>query len=146
MMANKKTSHKESPKLASLMIPMIVLCLSTNIYGEKQYKKFAKEAISLVVDGQLDEAINGLENYLSQHPNDLESLYGLTVAYAQKNDIEKAFTYMKQAINILNLDRGGVERLLPIAGGIRDEIFDKDVEITKSILTDGIKRGIFCIS
>ena len=99
MIANKKTIHKESFKLASLMMPMIILWLSVGIYGKEQYKKFAKEAISLVVDGQFDEAINGLENYLSRHPNDLESLYGLTVAYAQKNNIDKSFTYMKQALD-----------------------------------------------
>ena len=78
---------------------MILLSLSANIYGAEQYKKIARDAISLVVDGQLDEAINKLENYLGRHPNDLESLYGLTVAYSQKRNINKAFAYMKQALD-----------------------------------------------
>jgi len=87
-------------KITLSLISLAILSLApANIYGKKQYKRITKDAISLMVDGQLDEAINGLENYLSQHPNDLESLYGLTVAYAQKNDIDKAFAYMKQAVD-----------------------------------------------
>jgi len=38
-------------------------------------------------------------NYLKKHPGDAESLYGLTVSYAQKHDIVKAVDYLKQAID-----------------------------------------------
>ncbi|MCK4389058.1 MAG: TetR/AcrR family transcriptional regulator, partial [Desulfobacterales bacterium] len=37
------------------------------------------------------------------------------------------FRYMRQAVNILNLDREGVEKLLPGAESIRNELFEREV-------------------
>jgi alkaline phosphatase D len=51
------------------------------------------------VDGKNDSAVRQFENYLKKHPGDLESLYGLTVAYAQKKDISKSVAYARQAID-----------------------------------------------
>lgn len=53
------------------------------------------------------------------------------------------FRYMRQAINILNLDREGTEKLLPSAEGIRNELFEKEVHIIRSILNEGVKKGVF---
>ena len=53
------------------------------------------------------------------------------------------FRYMRQAINILNLDREGVEQLLPSAEGIRNELFEREVNIIRSILEEGVEKGIF---
>jgi alkaline phosphatase D len=69
------------------------------IYAEEQYKQLGREAISKIVDGKHDKAITNLENYLNKHPSDLESMYGLAVAYAQKKDIDKAVAYTKQAVD-----------------------------------------------
>ena len=52
-----------------------------------------------IVDGKYDKAIKNLANYLNKHPGDLESMYGLAVAYTQKKDIGKAVSYAKQALD-----------------------------------------------
>ena len=56
------------------------------------------------------------------------------------------FRYMRQAINILNLDRDGIEKVLPKAESIRSELFDREVDIIRSILEEGVKKGIFCLN
>lgn len=65
----------------------------------EQYKKQNRDAISQIVDGKLDAAINHFDTYLNGHPGDLESLYGLAVAHAQKHDIPKAIKHTRQAID-----------------------------------------------
>ncbi|MDH4238918.1 MAG: PhoD-like phosphatase N-terminal domain-containing protein, partial [Phycisphaerae bacterium] len=69
------------------------------IYAAEQYKQQNREAISQIVDGKHDKAIGHFESYLKKHPEDLESLYGLAVAYAQKKDINKAIAYTRQALD-----------------------------------------------
>ena len=56
------------------------------------------------------------------------------------------FRYMRQAVNILNLDREGVEKLLPGAESIRNELFQREVNIIRSILKEGVEKGIFHIN
>ena len=56
------------------------------------------------------------------------------------------FRYMRQAVNILNLDREGVEKLMPSAEGIRNELFEQEVNIIHSILKQGVQKGIFDIN
>ena len=53
------------------------------------------------------------------------------------------FRHMRQAINILNLDREGIEKLLPSAESIRNELFEREVNIIRSILEEGVEKGIF---
>jgi alkaline phosphatase D len=65
----------------------------------QQYKRHARQAISDIVDGDCDAAIEHFRDYLAKNPDDLESLYGLAVAYAQKRDIDKAMQYVRQAID-----------------------------------------------
>ncbi len=64
-----------------------------------QYKAYHRNAISQIVDGEYDSAVKRFEYYLEGHPNDLESLYGLAVAYTQKQDTNKAIKYVKQAVD-----------------------------------------------
>jgi len=83
---------------------LVFVCLTLFFYGPavhaaEQYKQLGREAISQIVDGKHDKAIKNLEKYLKKHPGDLESMYGLTVAYAQKKDIVKAMAYAKQAVD-----------------------------------------------
>jgi len=56
------------------------------------------------------------------------------------------FKYMRQAINILNLDREGIENLLPKAESIRSDFIEREVNLIHSILEEGIEKGIFCIN
>jgi len=53
------------------------------------------------------------------------------------------FRYMRKAINILNLDREGIEKILPAAESIRSELFDREVNIIRSILYEGVEKNIF---
>ena len=56
------------------------------------------------------------------------------------------FRYMRKAINILNLDRDGIEKVLPKAESIRSELFEREVDIIRSILEEGVKKGVFCLN
>ncbi len=56
------------------------------------------------------------------------------------------FRYMRKAINILNLDREGAEKLLPGAESIRNELFQREVDIICSILKEGVEKGVFHIN
>ncbi|MBW2091204.1 MAG: TetR/AcrR family transcriptional regulator [Deltaproteobacteria bacterium] len=60
--------------------------------------------------------------------------------------IKAKFRYMGKAINILNLDREGTENLLPGAKSIRNELFNREVDIIHSILVDGVKKGFFYLN
>jgi len=65
----------------------------------EQYKKHTRDMMSLIVDGKTDKAIEQMNAHLEKHPGDLESLYALTVAYAQKQDLGRAHDYLNQAID-----------------------------------------------
>ncbi|MBL0712851.1 MAG: TetR/AcrR family transcriptional regulator [Desulfosarcina sp.] len=53
------------------------------------------------------------------------------------------FRHMRKAINILNLDREGIDKLLPGAGNIRNQFFEREVDIIRSILKEGVEKGLF---
>ena len=83
---------------------LLLICLTLFLFvpatcAAEQYKKFGKDAISQIVDGKYDAAIEHFEDYLGKHPKDLESMYGLAVAYAQKQDTAKAIVYVMQALD-----------------------------------------------
>ena len=83
----------------SLFVCITLSFSALAIYAAEQYKQQSRNAISQIVDGKHDSAVKQFENYLKKHPGDLESLYGLAVAYAQKKDIDKAMAYAKQAVD-----------------------------------------------
>ena len=60
--------------------------------------------------------------------------------------VKTKFRHMRRATNILNLDREGIEFLLPSAEGIRNELFESEVNIIHSILEDGVEKGVFHIN
>ncbi len=67
--------------------------------AQEQYKTLARNSIAQIVDGKYDAAIKDSEKYLDKNPKDLESMYVMAVAYAQKGDIDKALGYAKQAVD-----------------------------------------------
>ena len=81
-----------------LLICLTLFLFASVVHSAEQYKKFGKVALSKIVDGKYDATIKNLEEYLREHPKDLESMYGLAVAYTQKQDIDKAIVYVKQAV------------------------------------------------
>jgi alkaline phosphatase D len=87
-------------KTLALLFACVALFLTVfAIHAAQPYKKQNRDAISQIVDGEYDSAIEHFESYLDKHPGDLESLYGLAVAYAQKADTARAMEYVKQALD-----------------------------------------------
>lgn len=62
------------------------------------YKQQNRNAIARIVEGNADAAIQHFSQYLQTYRADLESLYGLAVAYAQKGDIDTALDYARRAV------------------------------------------------
>ena len=60
--------------------------------------------------------------------------------------VKAKFRHMRHATNILNLDREGIENLLPSAESIRNELFENEVKIIHFILKEGVERGAFHIN
>lgn len=90
---------KHSEKLFTLVFVCVILFLTAFIIrAAGPYKQQNRNAISDIVDGDYASAIKHFEKYLDHHPGDLESLYGLAIAYAQKKDKDKAIAYVKQAV------------------------------------------------
>jgi len=81
----------------SLIVLLSFLAGGTSLAAE-QYKRISRNVMAQIVDGQYDKAIRGSETYLQKHPDDLESLYVLAVAYAQKGQIAESLSYVKKAI------------------------------------------------
>ena len=86
-------------KCSVLLLAFVAsLSLASSSHALEQYKKHNRDAISLIVDGKVDTAIKRMASYLEEHPDDLEALYALAVAYSQKQDIDKALDHVKQAL------------------------------------------------
>ena len=86
------------------ILALSVLAVSTSVsLGRKQYKKYPKQQIVNVAEGCVDEAMEYWTKYLRQHPDDLESHYGLAICHAQRGKIEDAMA----------MARRGVEKGLP---------------------------------
>ena len=60
---------------------MLLVCVltlyaaNTASVAEEQYKKIGREALSDILKGKTEQAIENLNQYLEANPNDLESLY-----------------------------------------------------------------------
>ncbi|MGC9328263.1 MAG: alkaline phosphatase D family protein [Candidatus Hinthialibacter sp.] len=66
--------------------------------AQEQYKRISRDAISDIVDGKIDAAIETASSYLDAHPGDLESMFVLAAAYAQKNDLDRAYDYVRRSV------------------------------------------------
>jgi len=94
----KKMNRPVTP--SELIFVVLTLIISgPAILAVEQYKKQGRDAVSDIVDGRYDAAVEHFEGYLSEHPKDLESIYGLAVAYAQKQEIDKAVAYVQKAVD-----------------------------------------------
>jgi AcrR family transcriptional regulator len=56
------------------------------------------------------------------------------------------FRYMRQAANLLALDREGMEERTPGAESTRERLFESEVTIVASILKEGVEKGVFRIN
>ncbi len=90
---------KQKNSNAALFIIFLLIIFPCSRAAQEQYKTITRDALSDIVDGDYDKAIRQLDRYLKRNPNDLESLYGLTIAYARKGDITKSIDYFHKAID-----------------------------------------------
>jgi len=56
------------------------------------------------------------------------------------------FRSMKEAVNIVNLDREGADKVVPNTDTIRNDLFEREVSIICSILELGIREGVFRVT
>lgn len=68
-------------------------------YTQEQYKRRALQAMTLIDDGQYDEAIEHLHRQLEDIPGDPEFFFALAVAHGQNGDLRTAVDYTRQALN-----------------------------------------------
>jgi len=119
----RKTSLDEVARMARVAKATIY-----NYFG-------SKDRVYLeVLRREMDEVVEKISSLVAQ-----EALPGdKLIAFARAK-----FQYMRQAINILNLDREGIEKLLPSAEDIRSELFKREVDIIRSILNEGVEKRVF---
>jgi len=65
-----------------------------------QYKKPSRDAIADIARGDYETAIESFKGYLNDYPDDLESLFGMAVAYSVMNDVETSMRYAEKAIQL----------------------------------------------
>ena len=119
----RKTSLDEVARMARVAKGTIY-----NYFGSKD------QVYLEVLRREADEIVERVSSSVAQEisPNDK------LTAFARAK-----FRYMRHAINILNLDREGIEKLLPSAESIRSEFFEREVNIIDSILREGMEKGVF---
>jgi alkaline phosphatase D len=91
-------SKKVSVTLVFVCLTLLLL-FAIVIHSAEQYKIQTRDAMAQIVDGKYDKAIQSIKDYLKEHPDDLESMYGLAVAYARKKDINQSVKYAGQAVD-----------------------------------------------
>ena len=119
----RKTSMDEVARMARVAKATIY-----NYFGSKD------QVYLEVLHREADEIVKKTSSSVAQEVLPADKL----VAFAKAR-----FRYMRQAINILNLDREGIEKHLPGAEGIRNELFEREVNIIRSVLQEGVEKGIF---
>ncbi len=122
----KKTNLDEIARLARVAKGTIY-----NYFGSKD--KVYMEVLNREADEILEKVLSSVEKETSPDKK-LASF------------VRAKFKYMHRAVNILNLDREGIENLLPSAEKIRDDFFNRENNIIVSILKEGIEKGIFKIN
>ncbi|RZB37481.1 MAG: hypothetical protein SRB2_01025 [Desulfobacteraceae bacterium Eth-SRB2] len=119
----RKTSLDEVARMARVAKGTIY-----NYFGSKD------QVYLEVLRREADEIVERVSSSVAQEVSPDDKL----TAFARAK-----FRYMRHAINILNLDREGIEKLLPSAESIRNEFFKREVNIIDSILREGIEKGVF---
>ena len=84
------------------LIIIIVFFLTEVSFSQvkmEQYKKQTRDAIAMITEDSPESARNHFLYYLNQHPDDLESLYGLAIAYTEMDKPDSAMYYVEQAVS-----------------------------------------------
>ena len=119
----RKTSLDEVARMARVAKATIY-----NYFG-------SKDRVYLeVLRREIDELVEKVSSSVDQETSPRDKLVTF---------VRAKFRYMRQAINILNLDREGIDKLLPTVEPIRKELFEREVDIIRSILNEGVEKGVF---
>ena len=140
----KMNSRSVSITVLMLLISYLSAAQKTENIRFEQYKKQNRDAIADIVDGEPEKAIAHFEQYLDEHPGDLESIYGLAVAYSTKNAPDTALQYAKKAIEQgLTAERflAGPRNLLESLVGSKD--FSDFIQGRYQLLVHGPMLGNF---
>ena len=65
---------------------------------ENQYKRVHQSSLRLILRDQIGKTQTFLEQYLTDHPGDAETMYMLGILHGQRNELAKSENYMKRAI------------------------------------------------
>ena len=115
----RKTSLDEVARMARVAKATIY-----NYFG-------SKDRVYLeVLRREIDELVEKVSSSVDQETSPRDKLVTF---------VRAKFRYMRQAINILNLDREGIDKLLPTVEPIRKELFEREVDIIRSILNEGVE-------
>ncbi|NIA29592.1 MAG: alkaline phosphatase [Actinobacteria bacterium] len=64
-----------------------------------QYKRYIREVVFWTEIGYYDHALQFLDDFSKQYPNDPEGFYGYSLVYAAKKNPQESFKYMLKAID-----------------------------------------------
>jgi len=79
---------------------LMFLLIGSNISAQAPaYKRFHRDLIAEIVDGDTSTAIEQSFRFLQEHPADEESLFVLAIAYTVESDLAKANHYARKAID-----------------------------------------------
>lgn len=119
----KKTSLDEIARKARVAKATIY-----NYFGSKDYVYM--EVLRRETDKIIEKIIHSI-NKESLPPDKLRAF------------IRAKFRYMSETINVLNLDRTGIDEILPSVQNIRNSFFEREVDIVRDILNEGVEKGFF---
>lgn len=85
------TGHARPPRTQSVPVQ--------DGYSHAQYKRRAQPAMTMIDDGELDEAIEHAHDQLEEVPRDPELLFCLAVAHGQKGNRDTAVNFARKALN-----------------------------------------------
>ena len=122
----QKTSLSEIAQMARVAKATIY-----NYFGSKD------QVYLEVLNREVNDIIDKISSAVEQTSSPIDKL---------RVFLQARFRYMKEAINILNLRREGLDRLLPKTSDIRNHLFSREISILNSILERGVREGIFHVS
>jgi len=81
------------------VILLVALSVAAGAFArQRQYKRFVRDALALVVEGKLQAAERKLRATLDLYPGDGEAFFGLAVVAARRGQMDSALTYARRAV------------------------------------------------
>ena len=81
------------------LVALVALSAVSGASADKrQYKRLVRDAVALVVEGKVDRAESRLRRVLQDYPGDPEALYGLTLVFTKRGELDSALVYAARAV------------------------------------------------